>query len=203
MVDDLIARLRARGADLPAPADETELARAEGSLGFALPPAVRRAYAEVADGGFGPGFGLLSLEEAVARYHELRTGELLPRGRSWPEGLLPLVHHDPAWECVEASTGRVIDWDPEELEERSDEEQFSRSFSEVAPSVESWLREWVESRTPAERLAEQTAGLHVRAARDALEQVAAMTPEERARLNLPDEGWERVFLARFGLDEHD
>jgi hypothetical protein len=30
-----------------------------------------------------------------------------------------------------------------------------------------------------------------------------MTSEERARLNLPTEGWERVFLARFGVDEDD
>ena len=52
-------------------------------------------------------------------------------------------------------------------------------------------------------MAEQTAALQVRAAREARDRVAAMTPEERARLGLPDEGWERVFLNRFGLDEDD
>ena len=46
---------------LPAAADEAQLAEAERRLGFALPPLLRRLYAEVANGGFGPGTGILGI----------------------------------------------------------------------------------------------------------------------------------------------
>ena len=40
---------------------------------------------------------------------------------------------DPGWDCVEAATGRVIAWDPEDLSERSSEAVFARSFREIHP----------------------------------------------------------------------
>ena len=110
-------------------------------LGLALPPFLRRVYLEVADGGFGPGVGLLGIDAAVAAYVRLRDGGELPRGRTWPERLLPVVERDPGHYCVDGSTadGRVVDWDPEELGEFSGEKAFARSFTEEAPSVEAWL----------------------------------------------------------------
>lgn len=41
-----------------APATEAELATAEEQLGFPLPPLLRALYGNVANGGFGPGYGL-------------------------------------------------------------------------------------------------------------------------------------------------
>ncbi|HKG57813.1 MAG TPA: SMI1/KNR4 family protein, partial [Candidatus Limnocylindrales bacterium] len=162
--------------DLPPPATADALDAAEVALGVRLPDGLRRVYVEVADGGFGPGEGIVPLARLVARYRELRTNDEMPRGRSWPEGLLPVVSMDPGWDCVEAGTGRVVSWDPEELTERSSEERFRRSFSELAPSVEAWLEAWVGSKTQAEQMAEQMQGYQVKAAREARDSIGRMTP---------------------------
>ena len=71
----LIEELRRRSADAdgavdlrfsdsarPAPpAGADELDAAEGRLGFALPESLRTVYSQVANGGFGPGYGLLGI----------------------------------------------------------------------------------------------------------------------------------------------
>jgi hypothetical protein len=191
---------------LPAPADEPALARAEAELGVALPPVLRRVYAEVADGGFGPGDGLLSLEGIVARYRELRSPGMMPRGREWPTGVVPLVSVDPGWTCVETTTGRILDWDPEELNERSSEDRFRRSFRPEAASVEAWLSAWLGAKTAAEQRDEMMARLmspesQVAQARQAREAMRRKTPEERAAMGLPAVGWEKVVWGGIGWDE--
>lgn len=190
---------------LPPPADEAAVAAVESALGAPLPPVLRRVYREVADGGFGPGEGLLPLSETVRVYAELRDPGAMPRGRAWPDGLLPVVKAEPGWDCVETSTGRVIAWDPEGLSERSSEAAFLRSFSEVAPSVEAWLREWLGSRTSEEEIAAMMAEAmsdegDIRAARAARATIAAMTPEQRAAMGLPEVGWERIVWGGIGWE---
>ena len=44
-----------------APLPETVIAGVEESLGFRLQPLLRRVYGEIANGGFGPGYGILGL----------------------------------------------------------------------------------------------------------------------------------------------
>lgn len=68
--------------ELPAPALENNVQAAEAALGVRLPFDLRRVYTEVADGGFGPGEGMLSVARVVEVYRELRTNGQLPRGRS-------------------------------------------------------------------------------------------------------------------------
>lgn len=200
--DELAAALQTPApSSLPPPLDAEMLRRAETALGVPLPPFLRRVYTEVSDGGFGPGTGLLAMAQVAARYGELRSGDELPRGRAWPEGLLPLVERDPGWDCVEASSGRIVEWDPEGLSERSSEAAFRRSFSEVAPSAEAWLEQWLTARTFEERLAEQVAAANLQAAREARARIAAKTPEERAQMGLPEVGWERIVWGGLGLDE--
>ena len=46
---------------LPAPATPEQLSEAERRLGVELPPLLRRLYLEVANGGFGPGSGLVGV----------------------------------------------------------------------------------------------------------------------------------------------
>ena len=137
---------------LPPPADPAGLDRAETELGFPLPAMLRRVYLEVADGGFGPGGGLLGVAEAASAYARMRTGEELPRGRTWPDRLVPIVAVDPGYDCVDASSpaGRIVAWDPEDLGEFSGEKAWNGSFSEVAPSVEAWLETWVGGKTQEE-----------------------------------------------------
>ncbi|MFD8970608.1 SMI1/KNR4 family protein [Streptomyces sp. NPDC059568] len=91
---------------LPAPATPEALARAEAALGFSLPPLLAGLYLRIADGGFGPGYGLLSLDAAVTAYlDERRTDRADAQGAEeegedddwgWPEGVFPLAD----WGCA-------------------------------------------------------------------------------------------------------
>ena len=190
---------------LPDPADDATIEAVEAVLRLTLPTAMRRVYAEVADGGFGPGFGLLPLASVVKEYGTLRSPGMMPRGREWPAGLLPVVSQDPGWDCIEAATGRVVAWDPEELSERSSEARFRESFSDVAPSMEAWLAEWLDSPTDDEQREAMMADLmspesQARQAREARAAIGRMTLEERRAMGLPDEGWEEVVWGGIGWD---
>lgn len=196
---EIHARTEALGAamstpvasSLPLPATPEAVAAAESRLGFLLPPFLRRVYLEVADGGFGPGGGLLGLSGAIAAFERMRTGDELPRGRSWPDALLPVVERDPGFYCVDCSTpeGRVVDWDPEELAEFSSEKAFAASFAEDARSVEVWLETWVGGKTQAEQHAEMMQDAMANAMAQSRAHFAAMTPDQKAAYGLTDDEW--------------
>lgn len=58
--NSLFARIRARGQQSPfPPATEDQIRETEQQLGFPLPPLLRLLYTEVANGGFGPGLGIV------------------------------------------------------------------------------------------------------------------------------------------------
>ena len=183
---------------VPGPADEAWITQVERRLAMDLPPALRRVYAEVADGGFGPGEGILPLVEVVARYDELRAPGMLPDGRSWPDGLLPLVSMDPGWDCVDAGTGRVIAWDPEDLDERVSDRRWSAAFRVIHPTVEAWLTDWVGSRTAAEVREIELASMRRTGAWTHIRSLQAMTDEQRASFGL-GQGWEAEMAARMGV----
>jgi hypothetical protein len=190
---------------LPSPADTATLDRAERELGFVLPPTLRRIYAEVGNGGFGPESGLLPIERVVADYRELEAS--VPVGRSWPNRLLPLVYHDPQYECVDAASDslRIVDWDPQELDERVSEARWRRSFTETAPSLVTWLSEWVTSRpyqeVQREEMQKRMQSSMVEEARKSRAMIAAKTPQERAAMGLPETGWEKVVWGGIGFEE--
>jgi hypothetical protein len=146
---------------------------------------------------------LLGIDRALATYRHLRSKSPGPRRSTWPVGLLPLVDQDPGWDCLEGTSGRIVGWDPEGLAERSNEGVWLRSFSELAPSAEAWLTTWVGSRTRQDETADLMARARVTEARRARERIAAMTPEQRAAMGLPEVGWERVVWGGIGLDEDD
>lgn len=189
--------------ELPSAASEAILARAEARLGFALPTSLRRLYAEVANGGFGPGGGLLAIDDAVEAYVGFRRESPGPRGQRWPERLLPLVADEPGYACLDVESGRIVSWDPEGLGERSGEKAWARSFTDTAESLEAWLSGWVDSRPPHELLEERLNAARVEQAREARARLAAKTPEERRAMGLPDVGWERVVWGGIGLDEDE
>jgi hypothetical protein len=173
---------------LPGPADPAAIASLESSLGAALPLFLRRVYLEVADGGFGPGGGLMGVAAAGAAYARMREGSELPRGRAWPDALLPVVERDPGFYCVDCSSadGRVVDWDPEELGEFSGEKAFAKSFTDEAPSVESWLATWVGSKTQAEEQADMMAQAMANAKAQTQAYWRNMSPEKRASYGFSD-----------------
>jgi hypothetical protein len=124
----------------------------------------------------------------------MRSGEELPRRRTWPDGLLPIVERDPGWCCVDATSaeGRVVDWDPEELGESSGEAAFGRSFTQEAPSVEAWLGTWVGGRTQAEQHADMMQAAMANAMEQSRAAYAAMTPEQKAQWGLTDDEWNEL-----------
>lgn len=146
------------------PATESQLLATEAVLGFPLPPALRTLYAQVANGGFGPGFGILGAlggfacssigGNIVEAYHALtdktplldytaykrisgeRTLFELPGG-VWSNRLLPLCD----WGCLITSfldihTGQVLRGSP-----------VSRTAYILRPqasSLEEWLERWLQ-----------------------------------------------------------
>ena len=188
-----------RDMTTPAPAGDlrratsADVAAAEQALGVSYPAFLSRLYVEVADGGFGPGTGLISLAELVRETRELRRGDVLPRNRSWPESLIPIVERDPGWYCVDVSTGAVVEWDPEDLLERSSEDRFRRSFTDVAPTLEAWLAKWLrkmdaKDRKPSEkerwaRMAARAQSPEGQARQEAKTRryLAQMSPEDRKK----------------------
>ena len=183
---------------LPGPADDAWIVQVEERLSVALPPALRRVYAEVADGGFGPGEGILPLAEVIARYDELCAPGMLPDGRSWPDGLLPLVSMEPGWDCVDAGTGRVIAWDPEDLDERVGERRWAAAFRVIHPTVEAWLTDWVGSRTAAEVREIELASMRRTGAWTHIRSLQAISAEQRELFGLRP-GWEAEMAARMGV----
>jgi hypothetical protein len=135
----------------PAPpaATEQEVAAAEQALGFALPPALRQLYLDVADGGVGPGDGLFSLSELVAKHREMTSEAVGPQGQDWPAGLLPISGQD--WDLVslDRSTGQLVYWDLEELDDDDelppDQPTWAASFVREATSLEAWLTSWASA----------------------------------------------------------
>src|SRR5262249_29429302 len=85
----------------PAPLDRLRLAHAESALGRPLPPVLRDAYLLVANGGFGPGYGLLPLWPTVTLhhvdlYHALSSTDPEDQAWRWPEELVPFCD----WGCA-------------------------------------------------------------------------------------------------------
>ena len=204
-----VDRLAAAMATPPPPslrpaATPPMLAAAEASLGRPLPPTIRRVYGEVADGGFGPGSGLLGLADAVATYHAFRVRPpMAPAGEAWPEWLLPILRYDVGVDAVDLETGSVVGWDPESLTERSGGPAWRRTFQEVSPDLGAWLDEWVRAPTAEERARADMDRAMAEHARVAREYLAGLTPAQRAAMGLPEVGWEDVVWGGLGREDPD
>jgi hypothetical protein len=117
--DEIIAAIGKQG-DLPPPASAMAVADAEAVLGFAFPPLLRRLYLEVANGGFGPGEGVLGVPDAgsykqrtdIVRHHRIFSSG---RHQLVPEGMLWLCDWGSAiWsllDCRDSGDG-IWGWDP-------------------------------------------------------------------------------------------
>ena len=203
---------------LPPPATEEQLAAAERRVGFALPPLLRRLYAEVANGGFGPGPGILGVTGGWRNDHGKTVEDLHAvmleavqenQHWVWPAGLLPIADHSGVYVCVDASAPphRIVEFDFEELDDDGPDGGWSRAFGDVAPSLEGWLADWLARPTAAERDVARQEELKV--TMTSVPEVtraywASMTPEQRAEHGLPEKGWGRaLFGDAWGDDPRD
>jgi hypothetical protein len=207
---DLHEKAEAVAADMSTPAERAlppaataaALDQAEAQLGVPLPGLLRRLYLEVADGGFGPDGGLMSVADVASAYLELRAGSPSEvEDDKWPEGLLPLVAVEAGHACLDAGTGRMQESDFEEVEGDAEDGEvtFGLVIREVAPSLTAWLTTWLD----APQMPAQVATLHgsmVQMARESRARIAAMTPEQRAAMGLPETGWEQAVWGGLGLE---
>jgi len=162
LIEALLARARdperrtdikgARSGSLRAPANLDALDLAEATIGRPLPLLLRAIYLRVADGGFGPGHGLLSLLSAdsrddsdtlAGRYQLASIRDPDDSGWIWPPHLVPFCDWG-GWvsSCADCSTeqGAVLTFDPDSYEKgRSIEFAFARTHA----SVEAWFSDWL------------------------------------------------------------
>jgi hypothetical protein len=195
----------------PKPCTEAEVADAEAKLGFALPAPLRQYYLEVANGGVGPGGGLYSLKEVLAKWREFTKEPIGERGQKWPAKLLPIHGDDWDVESIDRDSGELIYWDVEEI----DYGGWKKSFVPHADSLEAWFDKWLgqpSMKEQAERRAErgppkqlsdedwrvwgEEDPVHAEYLRRL--DIATMTPAERAAIGLTEDNWaEKMFE---GLD---
>jgi SMI1 / KNR4 family (SUKH-1) len=152
-----------------APATEEQLHATEQALGFSLPPLLRTLYAQLANGGFGAGYGIIGalggfceagdlvdnylFHTKRARHIELRDDEqpMQPGERLelpetvWPRYLLYLCDWDwAAASCIDCQTGQVFLVHPSE-------ENLYYVIEPQARSLEEWLELWLQGELKYER----------------------------------------------------
>jgi SMI1 / KNR4 family (SUKH-1) len=133
------------------PATAEAVAAAEDTIGFALPPLLRRLYLEVGDGGFGPGYGLLGLSDghsegghgagntALGLYRREHEGPA--RQPCLAPGLLPIC----SWGCgiysfVDCSQPQGPMWGLDPNPVSSDEDAlYAQGFN-----LAGWLGRWID-----------------------------------------------------------
>ena len=144
------------------PVSAAELVEAEERLGFGLPQLVRELYTQVADGGFGPGYGLvrlmagdsLTLVLSDREFQDQRaTGHPLCQ---WPDQFLKLC----GWGCnyfsgIDCSRPScpVLRFVPDRWVEDGD---MSDVLVPESGSLEEWLGAWLGGERLWERVGRTT-----------------------------------------------
>lgn len=185
---------------LPSPVDVLAIADAEQKLGFALPPLLVQLYSQVANGSFGPGAGIMSLQDVVETYLGLIKAPPGQRGQKWPVHLLPITSTDPGHDCVDIKSGEIIFWDEEELASGPSDKVWKKSFKFDASGLQQWFERWLSSPSPESRMQDLISKAKLDGIRQSLVYWRAKTPEERAKFGLPETGWEEKLFGHLGID---
>ena len=132
------------GGTLP----EGVIAAMERELSLEFPETLRRLYAEVGDGGFGPGYGFLRMstataldEETVADlYQSLHGPDLSDSSWHWPDGLLLVCEWGRGIRAgVVCPTNRVVVFDP-----NLHDSDWSDTFLDQDCTLDEWLQKWCD-----------------------------------------------------------
>jgi hypothetical protein len=167
----ILARIQARVANpltctdmrrgLPdPPLDLATVPALEARLGFALPPLLVDLYRKVGNGGFGPGYGLLSLRLTEKRAFGVNVFAVLnflsgdgaqddDPAPDWPLGFIPLVY----WGCTAysvldctAEDLLVYGWDCDCPDAESDW-PIQKQFRPTEIGLAAWLDHWATGET--------------------------------------------------------
>jgi len=136
---------------LTAPLTDRQQADSEERLGFAPPGVLTVIYRAIANGGFGPGYGLLGLSGgftdegmgAIEYYQQFRQPDPEDSEWMWPEYLVPICHWGCCiYSCIDVRTqqGRIVTFDSGARER---EQGMSAAIADTHDSLESWLNDWV------------------------------------------------------------
>ena len=141
-----------------APVSPAELQDAQEKLGFQLPEFLRQLYAQVGNGGFGPGYGLLALNDKGAKnYHSnlvdwyLQSTTKAPPGYppwprffvticDWGDGITSLLNAADALGPIFRFRGDAYADGP-----------WENVIKPEAPSMSVWLEEWLDNKPLFER----------------------------------------------------
>ena len=141
----------ASSQDLPPTASPKEVAELEATTGLRLPPFLREVYLNIANGCFGPGYGLMPLtrhplddaeETVLGVYQSFRLPDPEDPAWSWPTSLLPICDWGCAIRsCVDCSSaeGAVVRFDPNG---HGPGVPWESAFEEENSSVQEWLLAW-------------------------------------------------------------
>lgn len=146
-----------RSAPAAAPLDDAALARSVERLGFEPPPPLVLAYRRIANGGFGPGYGLLGLDggftdnrgrTAVDLYKRFVSDEAVP-GWTWPRSLLPACDRGCGmYACVDCSSDPypVVVFDSDTFDDACGlGGDPDAAFAPIRHGLRSWLHAWAGS----------------------------------------------------------
>lgn len=140
--------LRTNPPPLFPPVEPAQIGRAEAALGLTLPPFLSRLYREVANGGFGPGGGLVGLQGGHGDSAGLTLVEVYRLFRKadegWPGSLLPLWEGEPPiWFGVDVrdAEGRIL----------LDDEYGAKP---TAFTLRTWFEAWLSGVNLFERMGE-------------------------------------------------
>jgi hypothetical protein len=165
-IETIVTLLKARHANdnLPPPVSETDFVRAEGLLGFPLPPLLQSLYIRLSDGGFGPSVHPLftppphirsprdDREGAIDLYllHRESTSaeedDLVEREYSrdsarfaWPPFLVPLCD----WGCA---IGSAVDCSKPNFPVLRADANRTRFINRESPSLSQWFEDWLNGK---------------------------------------------------------
>jgi hypothetical protein len=136
-------------------ASENAVVSTERRLGFELPPTLRAIYRKVANGGFGPGYGVMGVEGGftddlgntiVDLYESYRQADPEDPTWQWPDQFLPICH----WGCVVYS---VVDCSRSpspvyfaDVGVKEPGEPMETIIRLHKPSLEIWLIDWLDGK---------------------------------------------------------
>jgi hypothetical protein len=130
------------------PATEEQARDSERALGFPIPLLLRRLYLEVANGGFGPKYGVESTEMIVKLYERYSHINPTEPNWQWPHGLVPLISGGCLYfECVYFTIPphAVVLFDGNDYDR---DKPLVYSLRSISPSLESRLEAWLANINP-------------------------------------------------------
>jgi len=197
---------------LPNPASREDIAEAEARLGHALPEDLKQVYSEIANGGFGPGSGLVPLNDALGFYESLLADPPGELGQPWPTHLVPFNLYDLGCDCYDVISGEIVYWDEGSLAEGPDERVWSRSFKATADSLSAYFESWLGTPPPNNErfVSGPDVGLDdgagtidmfvIEHLQRSIEIMGSQSAEERSIWGLPEIGWEDALCEMNGID---